>query len=136
MNDGEVFGFLDNCYSLVDASVARHVERGFTNLMVCFGCTGVMDSIVPCSVLSQPWPNIYLRNSTSRSSLCTASRTSTRLCRQRVGNSLMKAVVLPQAWAHALSFFTDRHPKALVEIGGEAMLGHVLLKIKAAGISK
>lgn len=38
--DGEIIEFLDNCYRLVDASVARYKERGFTNLMVCFGCTG------------------------------------------------------------------------------------------------
>ena len=39
-NDGEILTFLDHCYELVDASVARYIERGFTNLMVCFGCTG------------------------------------------------------------------------------------------------
>ena len=38
--DGEILTFLSHCYSLVDASVARYVERGFTNLMICFGCTG------------------------------------------------------------------------------------------------
>lgn len=38
--DGEILRFLDHCYELVDASVARYIERGFTNLMVCFGCTG------------------------------------------------------------------------------------------------
>lgn len=38
--DGEIFNFLDNAYDIVDASVKRYVERRFTNLMVCFGCTG------------------------------------------------------------------------------------------------
>lgn len=38
--DGEILTFLDHCYALVDASVKRYKERGFTNLMVCFGCTG------------------------------------------------------------------------------------------------
>jgi len=39
-DDGEILSFLDNVYSLVDAHVKRFVERKFTNLMVCFGCTG------------------------------------------------------------------------------------------------
>ncbi len=39
-DDGEIIDFLDHCYALVDATVERYVERGFTNLMVCFGCTG------------------------------------------------------------------------------------------------
>ena len=38
--DGEIFTFLDHCNALVDASVKRYMERGFTNLMVAFGCTG------------------------------------------------------------------------------------------------
>ncbi len=38
--DGEILTFLDHCYALVDASVKRYIDRGFTNLMVSFGCTG------------------------------------------------------------------------------------------------
>ena len=38
--DGEILHFLDNVYALVDASVKRYMERGFSNLSVCFGCTG------------------------------------------------------------------------------------------------
>ena len=39
-DDGEIFPFLDAAYRLVDASVKRYKDRGFTNLMVSFGCTG------------------------------------------------------------------------------------------------
>jgi hypothetical protein len=39
-DDGEILTFLEHVYALVDASVARYIERGFSNLQVCFGCTG------------------------------------------------------------------------------------------------
>lgn len=38
--DGEILEFLDNVYSIVDAHVLRYIERHFTHLQVCFGCTG------------------------------------------------------------------------------------------------
>ncbi len=38
--DGEILPFLQNAEDLVDASVKRYMDRGFRNLMVCFGCTG------------------------------------------------------------------------------------------------
>ncbi|MBQ8672652.1 MAG: phosphotransferase [Bacteroides sp.] len=38
--DGEITTFLEHARALVDASVKRYMERGFTNLSVCFGCTG------------------------------------------------------------------------------------------------
>jgi aminoglycoside/choline kinase family phosphotransferase len=38
--DGEIIPFLENVYKLVETTVKRYVDRGFTNLMVCFGCTG------------------------------------------------------------------------------------------------
>lgn len=39
-NDGEITTFLDHVYALADAHVARYIERGFSNIMFCFGCTG------------------------------------------------------------------------------------------------
>jgi len=38
--DGEITKLLKSAIKMVDASVARYKDRGFTNLMVCFGCTG------------------------------------------------------------------------------------------------
>ena len=38
--DGEIIPFLEHACALVDASVRRYLERGFTSLTVCFGCTG------------------------------------------------------------------------------------------------
>ena len=39
-DDGEITTFLTHVYALVDASVRRYMERGFTSLSVAFGCTG------------------------------------------------------------------------------------------------
>lgn len=39
-DDGEILSFLDSVYKLADAHVARYIQRGFTDLMFCFGCTG------------------------------------------------------------------------------------------------
>jgi len=39
-DDGEIFQFMDHVYGLVDPAVKRYMDRGFTNLSVCFGCTG------------------------------------------------------------------------------------------------
>ncbi len=38
--DGEILSFLDNVYRLADTHVQRYLERGFTDLMFSFGCTG------------------------------------------------------------------------------------------------
>lgn len=39
-NDGEIVDFLSHVYEIVDFHVNRFIERGFTNLQICFGCTG------------------------------------------------------------------------------------------------
>lgn len=39
-DDGEIKEFLGSVYALADAHVERFLERGFTHLQICFGCTG------------------------------------------------------------------------------------------------
>lgn len=39
-NDGEIVTFLERIYPIADFHVKRWLERGFSDLMFCFGCTG------------------------------------------------------------------------------------------------
>lgn len=39
-NDGEILTFLEHVYPIVTHHVHRYMERGFTSLMISFGCTG------------------------------------------------------------------------------------------------
>ncbi len=48
-DDGEVNTFLESVYKLTDAHVQRFIERKFTHLQVCFGCTGGQHRSVYCA---------------------------------------------------------------------------------------
>ena len=48
-DDGGVFGFLDHAYSVVDPHVEYFQTRGFTSLLVSFGCTGGQHRSVYCA---------------------------------------------------------------------------------------
>lgn len=65
-DDGEVFGFLEHVYGVVDPHVETYSKRGFTNLMVSFGCTGGQHRSVYCAEhlalhLAQKYPDIRVR---------------------------------------------------------------------------
>lgn len=48
-DDGEILEFLDSVYKLADRHVKRYIQRGFTSLMFCFGCTGGQHRSVYCA---------------------------------------------------------------------------------------
>lgn len=47
--DGSVLGFLEHVYGIVDPHVETFSSRGFSNLMVSFGCTGGQHRSVYCA---------------------------------------------------------------------------------------
>ena len=64
--DGEILSFLDHVYGVVDPHVETYASRGFTSLMVNFGCTGGQHRSVYCaehlaSHLVSKYPDIRVR---------------------------------------------------------------------------
>ena len=47
--DGEILEYLNNVYGMVDNHVRTFLGRGFTNLSICFGCTGGQHRSVYCA---------------------------------------------------------------------------------------
>ena len=65
-DDGEVFSFLEHVYGVVDPHVETYSRRGFTSLMVSFGCTGGQHRSVYCAEhlaahLAAKYPHIRVR---------------------------------------------------------------------------
>ena len=65
-DDGEIFGFLEHAYGIVDPHVETYSKRGFTSLMVSFGCTGGQHRSVYSAEhmarhLAEKYPDIRVR---------------------------------------------------------------------------
>ena len=65
-DDGEITGFLEHVYGVVDPHVETYSRRGFTSLKVSFGCTGGQHRSVYCaehlaSHLASKYPDICVR---------------------------------------------------------------------------
>ena len=64
--DGEITIFLEHVYGVVCPHVETYRHRGFTNLMVSFGCTGGQHRSVYCAehlarLLAQRYPDVRIR---------------------------------------------------------------------------
>ena len=123
--DGEILRFLDSVYALVDAHVARFLQRGFTHLQVSFGCTGGQHRSVYSAEhlarhLAERYPvRVHLIHRERGIDRC--------LCGTR------KAMVFAAGLGTRLKPLTDTMPKALVPVCGQPLLYHVLTKLTAAG---
>lgn len=65
-DDGEISGYLEHVYGIIDPHVQTYSERGFTSLMVSFGCTGGQHRSVYCAEhlahhLAEKFPDIHVR---------------------------------------------------------------------------
>lgn len=65
-DDGEIIGYLEHVYAVIDPHVETYFKRGFTSLMVGFGCTGGQHRSVYCAEhlahhLAEKYPDIRVR---------------------------------------------------------------------------
>lgn len=65
-DDGEILKFLEHVYAIVEPHVETYAGRGFTSLMVSFGCTGGQHRSVYCAEhlahrLAEKYPDIRVR---------------------------------------------------------------------------
>ena len=64
--DGEILTFLEHVYGIVDSHVQTYSQRGFTSLMVSFGCTGGQHRSVYCAEhlahhLAEKYPQVRVQ---------------------------------------------------------------------------
>ena len=125
-DDGEILSFLDSVYKLADAHVKRYLERGFTNLMFSFGCTGGQHRSVYCAqhLAEHLHGKFGIR---------------VYLCHREQGIEQVfsppRAMVFAAGLGTRLGALTSSMPKALVPVGGKPLLEHLLLKLKASGFN-
>lgn len=124
-DDGEILVFLESVYQLADAHVQRYLQRGFTNLMFCFGCTGGQHrSVYSAQHLAE---HIHQKFGIE-----------VHVCHREQGISTImparRAMLFAAGLGTRLKPLTDTMPKALVPIAGKSLLQHTLEKLKSAGI--
>lgn len=125
--DGEITAFLDSVYRLADFHVRRYLERGFTSLMFCFGCTGGQHrSVYSAEHLAK---HLNERFGVEVSVTHREQGVSYILPERR------KAMIFAAGLGTRLRPLTDTMPKALVPVAGRPLIGHVLDGLVSAGFN-
>lgn len=65
-DDGEVQGYLEHVYAIIDPHIETYLRRGFTDLMAGFGCTGGQHRSVYCAEhlarhIADKYPDVSVR---------------------------------------------------------------------------
>ena len=65
-DDGEILQYLDHIYGIIDPHIETYARRGFTSLMVSFGCTGGQHRSVYCAEhlarhIAEKYPDVRVR---------------------------------------------------------------------------
>ena len=123
-DDGEILTFLESVYKLADAHITRYLQRGFTNLMFSFGCTGGQHrSVYSAQHLAE---HVHRKFGIE-----------VHICHREQGIeqtlSAARAMIFAAGLGTRLKPLTDSMPKALVPVAGKPLLEHLLTKLKASG---
>ncbi|MBO7119066.1 MAG: NTP transferase domain-containing protein [Bacteroidaceae bacterium] len=125
-DDGEILTFLESVYKLADAHVRRYIQRGFTSLMFCFGCTGGQHrSVYSAQHLAE---HIHKKFGIE-----------VHICHREQGIeqvlSPARCMVFAAGLGTRLKPLTDTMPKALVPVSGKPLLEHLLDRLKTSGFN-
>ena len=123
-DDGEILTFLESVYRLADAHVLRYIQRGFTSLMFCFGCTGGQHrSVYSAQHLAEHIHNKF------------GVEVHVHHREQGVEQILspVRAMIFAAGLGTRLKPLTNSMPKALVPVDGKPLLQHQLEKIRSFG---
>ena len=125
-DDGEILTFLESVYKLADAHVRRYLQRGFTNLMFCFGCTGGQHrSVYSAQHLAE---HIHKKFGVE-----------VHICHREQGIEQVltpgRAMIFAAGLGTRLKPITDTMPKALVPVNGKPLLEYQLEKLREAGFT-